>query len=61
MQSPAPRVVLGLALAALVVWLGLQTDKPHPAPIVVVGFGLASALVAPLALNVLGGLEDEAR
>jgi hypothetical protein len=61
MQSPVPRALSGLMLVATVVWLGLETAKPHPAPLVVVAFGLASALVAPIAIGVLGGIHQSNR
>lgn len=56
MFSSIVRGVIGVVLVGLVVWLGLETAQPHPKPLLVVGFGIASALLGPTAIALLGGV-----
>jgi hypothetical protein len=55
MFSSVVRGVGGVVLAGLVVWLGLETAEPHPKPLLVAGFGIACALLGPIAISLLGG------
>jgi 2C-methyl-D-erythritol 2,4-cyclodiphosphate synthase len=54
MISAAFRVLLGAALLAAVVLLGLKTIAPHPSAALVALFGLASAILSPVGLSLIG-------
>jgi hypothetical protein len=55
MFSSVVRGVGGVVLVGLVVWLGIEAASSHPKPLFVTGFGIASALLGPTAIALLGG------
>ena len=46
---------MGVALAGLVIWLGMKTATPHPEPGIVALFGISAALLGPTAISLIAG------